>query len=264
MLPPYPRCLPHGDKSLELSLVPFGPDALDLFMRIEHPALPDAPPEGDEYESIGQFYAAIETGLRALCERLGEAEVFCGDPARQVTTGPFSSTAGRLIAVHDLTTALAALDEIVEQGEGTSRGEVWDGEEDVFHPHRDEVAHYYRFEELKVGRRYQRGDTPASGPTGEPIAVDLAGVRPMRVNPKLADHPPGSEIRTMQQRFNETYCDVLALLEGAFGGEPSMLGFAIQGMYSLKPQAQALMGLPDEDGTVAGPTFEYVEPEHRP
>ena len=119
MLPPHPRPLPHG--SLELSLVPFGPEALEMFLRIEQPAPPGAPAEGDDYETIGQFYDAIEQGLRHLCDRLGEQEVFCGDPARQVTAAHFRHTAGRLVAVDDLESALAALEEIVEQGEGTAR-----------------------------------------------------------------------------------------------------------------------------------------------
>ncbi len=148
-----------------------------MFLRLEQPAPPGAPAEGDGYETIGQFYAAIEQGLRHLCDRLGEQAVFCGDPARQVNAGHFRHTAGRLIAVDGLDSALAALEEIVEQGEGTARGEVWDGDQDIFHPERDEVAHYYRFQELKVGRRYRRGDTPQSGPTGETITVDLAAVR---------------------------------------------------------------------------------------
>src|SRR6266536_3633110 len=46
-------------------------------------------------------------------------------PARQVTMGPFIHSGGRLNAVNDLDSALAALEEIVEQGEGTARGEVW-------------------------------------------------------------------------------------------------------------------------------------------
>lgn len=91
------------------------------------------------------------------------------------------------------------------------------GDRDVHHPDRDEAAHYYRFQELSVGRRYQRGDTPRSGPTGEPIGVDLAGVRPMRRNPRRADHAPGSPIRTAQEEFDHTYCAVLHLLEQAFG-----------------------------------------------
>ncbi|MFG2058797.1 ferritin-like domain-containing protein [Micromonospora sp. NPDC048930] len=263
MLPPHPRRLPHGDRSLELSLLPFGAEALEMFLRIEQPAPPGAPAEGDDYETIGQFYAAIEEGLRYLCDRLGEREVFSGDPARQVTAVHFRHTGGRLIAVEDLGSALAALEEIVEQGEGTARGEVWDGDQDVFHPDREEVAHYYRFQELKVGRRYRRGDTPQTGPTGEAVAVDLAAVRPMRRNPRLADHAPGSAIRTAQEEFNQTYAAVLNLLDQAFNGSPRLLAVAVGSMYTLKAQAQALMQMPDGEDTSAGPTFDYVPPELR-
>ena len=256
LLPGYPRCLPHGDRSLELSLLPFGPEALELFLRLEKPALPEALPESEEYETIGQFYDAVEAGLRDLSAELGEHALFCGDPARQVTT-TFRQTSGHLFTVQDLPSALKALDEIVEQGEGTSRGEVWDGDQDVFHPERDEVAHYYRFQELRLGRRYRRGDTPRSGPTGEPVAVDLTAVRPMRHNPRLADHPEGHPIRRAQEEFNRSYCGLLNLLEEALDGAPEMLDPAIGAMYQLKGQAQALMELPDGDGTTAGPTFEW-------
>jgi CDGSH-type Zn-finger protein len=138
-------------------------------------------------------------------------------PARspRVRSAP---AAARLQAVDSLDSALAALEEIVDQGEGTARGEVWDGDQDIFHPDRDEVAHYYRLAELKVGRRYRRGDTPQSGPTGEALAVDLGGVYPMRRNPRLADHAPGSPIREAQEDFNHTYCAVLHLLEQAHDG----------------------------------------------
>jgi hypothetical protein len=263
MLPPHPRTMPHGDRSLVLSLAPFGAEAVEMFLRVERPARPGAPGEGDGYETIGQFYDAVEDGLRDLCDRLGERRVFCGDPARQVTSAGFSSTGGRLIAVRGLDSALAALMEIVEQGEGTSRGEVWDGERDVFHPGRDEVAHYYRFRELKAGRRHRRGDTPESGPTGEPVRVDPGGVRPLRRDPRPDDHPPGSAIRTAQDAFNGTYCGILRLLERAFDGEPATLDAAIGAMFALKRQADALMSMPEEGGTTAGPTFAYVPPESR-
>ncbi|MFI7230526.1 ferritin-like domain-containing protein [Nonomuraea angiospora] len=238
MLPPHPRKLPHGD--LELSLVPFGPEALEMFLRLEQPAPPGAPPEDDNYETIGQFYAAIEQGLRYLCDTLGEKEVFSGDPARQVSGGHFRHTGGRLVAVTDLASALDALEEIVEQGEGTARSEVWDGDQ-------DEVAHYYRFMELKLGRRYRRGDTPESGPTGEKLSVDLTGVLPMTPDPV----DPAA-----QEEFNHTYCAILHLLELAFNGSPRMLAVATGEMYALKAQAQELMRR-------GGLTFEYVPPELR-
>lgn len=49
MLPPHPRKPPHSD--LEVSLVPFGAEAVEMFLRLEQPAPPGAPPEDDNYES---------------------------------------------------------------------------------------------------------------------------------------------------------------------------------------------------------------------
>ena len=259
MLPGYPRCLPHSDHSFEVPLVPFGHEALDVFLKLEQTSRPDGPPESDNYETIGQFYDAIEQGLRELCAQLGESRVFCGDANRQITDESYSGGGGRIIVVDDLTSALAALQEVVEQGEGAGRVEVWDGDREPYHPERQQVAHYYRLNELKLERRYRPGDTPQSGPTGELISIDWDGIRPMRSNPRTGDHPPGSRIREMQEEFNRSYCALLALLEQAFDGNPHVLGSAIGAMYGLKAQAQALMQIPTEDGlAVAGPTFEYV------
>ena len=134
---------------------------------------------------------------------------------------------------------------------------------DVFHPEREEVAHYFRFQELKLGRCYRRGDTPQSGPTGDPICIDWEGVRPMGPNPRTSDHAPGSRIRVAQEDFSHSYCALLQLLERAFDGAPQILGSAIGEMYILKAQAQALMQTPSEDGlATAGPTFEYVSYKH--
>ncbi|MFJ3671124.1 ferritin-like protein [Streptomyces sp. NPDC090106] len=263
MLAQHPRTMPHADPSIELSLLPFGEEALAMFLRLEQPAHPGDLAESDHYETIGQFYDAVEKGLRALCAELGEEQVFTGDPARQVSGGPFAHTAGHLAPVTDLSSALAALEEIVEQGEGAARADVWDGDKDLFHPETQAVSHYYRFQELAVGRRYQPGDTPESGPTGDPVTVDPAGVRPLRPDQRLADHPEGSPIRTAQEAFNQTYCKMLQMLEQAFNGNPAMLGMSVGTMYAAKGQAQSLMALLDDDGLAAAPTFEYVAPEDR-
>ncbi|GAV38489.1 ferritin-like domain-containing protein [Streptomyces acidiscabies] len=263
MLPPHPRTMPHADPSIQLSLLPFGPEALDMFLRLEQPAHPEDPAEGDGYETIGQFYDAIGKGLRYLCAELGEDQVFTGDPARQVSGGPFAHTAGHLAPVTGLDSALAALEEIVEQGEGAARATVWDGDKDLFHPETKAVSHYYRFQELASGRRYQPGDTPESGPTGETVTVDPAGVRPVRPNQRAADQPEGSAIRTAQEAFNQTYCKMLNMLQQAFNGNPAMLAMSVGTMYVAKGQAQSLMALQDDEGRAAGPTFEYVAPEDR-
>lgn len=257
MLPGYPTTLPHGDRSFEVSLGSFGQEALELFLRIEQPSPVDAPAESDRYETIGQFYAAIRAGLVTLCRRLGEEAVFTGSPARQATDQQFYGGAGRIVAVTDLSTALQALDEIVEQGEGAKHHDVWDGDHDMFHPERDEVGHYYRFVELKAGRRFRRGDTPATGPTGDPVDIDWDGVHVMPRNPRTTDHPLGSAVRVAQEEFNHTYSALLHLLEGAFNGSPRLLSVATGEMYGLRAQALALF----EIGS--GPTFEYVFPADR-
>ena len=264
MLTPYPRPLPHADGSFEVSLLPFGREALELFLKIEQPSAPDADPQSDRYETIGQFYDAIEHGMRELCTRLGEANVFCGDPQRQVSVAVSHGGDGRIVVIDSLATALAALDEIVVQGEGARRTEVWDGDRAMFHPEHDEVGHYYRFQALKLGRCYRRGDTAASGPSGHVISVDWEGVRPMQPNPRSADHALGSRIRNAQDQFNIAYCTVLQLLDQTFDGNPQMLQKAIGAMFRLKDQADALMQIPTEDGlATAGPSFEYVAPADR-
>ena len=263
LLRPYPRALPHGDKSLQLSLGPFDAQTLESLLRLERPAALGAPAEPDRYETIGQFYSAIEDGLRSTCARLGERVVFGGDPARQLSVGHFSHSAGRLIVVDSLATALVALAEIVDQGEGADRGQVWDGDNDIFHPDHPEVAHYYRLQELQANRRYQLGDTPQTGPTGDAVLLDLDGVRPMRRNPKLVDHPVGHPIRSAQIEFNITYCNILGLLDQAFNGHPEALNDAIRTMYELGTQADGLMQMQDGAGRVAGPSFDYVSAELR-
>jgi hypothetical protein len=263
MLLPYPRPLPHSDGAFEVPLARFSRESLDIFLEIERPAPPGAPPEGEQYESIGQFYEAIRCGLIELCEHLGEAQVFRSDPARQVTDADVYTGGGSIVTVTSLDSALAALEEIVEQGEGAQL-EVWDGDADVLHPERPQVAHYFRFQELKLGRRYRRGDTPQSGPTGETIVVDWDAVLPMRPNPRTGDHAPDSPIRTAQEAFNQAYCALLHQLHHAFNGRPEVLAPAIGAMYGLTDLAQVLMRMPTEDGlTTAGPTFEYVAPASR-
>lgn len=264
MLPGYPHPLPHSDRSFQISLLAFGLEAIENFLKIEQPSRPSDPPEDDDYETIGQFYQAIEAGLRNLTAIIGEKSLFSGISGRQVTDQHVYSGGGHIFAVSDLTSALAALREIVEQGEGASHDEVWDGDDDVFHPGHDQVAHYYRFQELKFGRRYRKGDTPDSGPSGDPVSIDWEWGYPMRANPKVADHPSGSPIRLAQDGFNYTYCSLLEQLEVAFSGNPQKLNGAIGAMYTLKSQAQELMQMTTEDGlTTAGPSFEYVTPENR-
>jgi iron-binding CDGSH zinc finger protein len=135
----------------------------------------------------------------------------------------------------------------------------------MFHPQRDEVGHYFRFQALLLGRSWAAGDTPSSGPSGNPVAVDWSAVAPMRVDPRVEDFPPGSAARAAMDAFNSSYCTVLQLLERTFDGVPSLLVIATGAMYGLKEQMIELIRLDSGDGhTTAGPSFEWVPPERRP
>jgi hypothetical protein len=80
----------------------------------------EALPRGQEFATIGHLYRGIAEGLRGLCARLGERAVFVGSPRAQAT--PELLQWPQLIAVTDLASALAAVEEIIEQGEG-ARGD---------------------------------------------------------------------------------------------------------------------------------------------
>ena len=264
LMPGYPRTLPHSHPPLPISLAPFSPETLDLFLQIEKPSTVGAEPQVDCYTTIGQFYDAIRRGFTNLVDDLGETAVFCGDPARQISDIKIRGGHGRTREITDLATARAALCLIVDQGEGAAQTEVWDGDHDMFHPERDAVGHYYRFLQLRIGRRFRRGDTPCSGPSGDPVDVDWSAVRPMRIDTRLADIESGSPAHEATESVNRIYCDVLAQLEATVNGRPDMLGPAIASMFRLEPAVEKLLRIRvDDSGTVAGPSFEWVRPEDR-
>ena len=256
----YPAYLPHSADAFLVPLARFAPETIETFMRIERPEAPDAPGEEDRYDTIGQFYQAIEQGIDALCSKLGEPNVFTGDPARQITPQNFEyGGSGAIVPVYDLASALQAINEIEEQGEGLKHAEVWDGARDMFHPEREAVAHYFRYNAILLGRSYKRGDTPQSGPRGERFAVDWSAVYPMRANPRTEDYPVDSPVRTKMVEFNTAYCGLLRGLQRALSGDPPSLSRLVDVMFELKELAQTLVQLPSGDGvTTAGPSFEYV------
>ena len=258
----YPTTLPHSDESFTVPLARFSPATVQTFMRVERPEDDGAPVESDRYETIGQFYRSIEEGLINLCATLGEDLVFCGDPEHQVTDEVVRyGGSGRLIEVSDLATALTAINEIEEQGEGLKHAEVWDGDRDMFHHDRDEVAHYFRLDQIVRGRLYRRGDTPQGGPTGDTFVVDWDSVYPMRDNLRMDDFDEGSPVRVKMHDFNRVWCDMLAMLHRGLNGEPTLVSDAVSTMFELRDLARDLMQTPTGDGvTTAGPTFEYVAP----
>lgn len=263
-IPTFPTPLPHGDGSFEVNIGKFSAEGIKSFLNIERPAETDAEPLEENYHSIGQFYSAITEGLKACCASLGEAAVFSGDPAWQLTAETtYYGGAGHLIAVTDLKSALAAMDEIVEQGEGLDHSSIFDGDRNMFHPEREEVGHYFRFLEILEGRSYQRGDTAESGPTGEKFSVDWDAVHNMRMNPDISDYPEDGIQYEKMEALAQGYSDMLRMMERSFAGDPKLFGETVGTMFELRHLILELMELPAGDGeTTVGPYFAYRPAKH--
>lgn len=241
-IPEYPSYLPHSNKAFKVPLGIFSKDTIVTLMKIERPEASGAPPEDEQYETIGQFYKAIIEGLKTLSEQLGEQTLFCGDPDRQIKTeSTVYGGSGHIVPVTDLDSALFALDEIMHQGEGMDFENIWDGDRNMFHHEREEVGHYFRLNEILEGRSYQAGDTPQSGPTGEAFEVDWDAVH----QPSETRTDPGKEklIEEKTDIFCRRYCEILQLLEKGFNGDQSSFARSVGSMYELKQDAIELLKL---------------------
>jgi hypothetical protein len=155
--PNFPQRSGYFPESIQLDLMPFGEQALRHFLFLERPEgmerqdadgfVPTAPrrdplsdseamPRGQEFLTVGHLYRGIEDGLTRLTHELGERALFVGSPRAQATPEMFHWP--QVVAVTNLDSALRAVGEIIEQGEG-ARGH-W------------EDAHYGRF--LRIWDEY--------------------------------------------------------------------------------------------------------------
>jgi hypothetical protein len=253
VITPYPGPIPGGidDGQLIVGLAPLSKELLEkTFMEIEEPENPlafevvagalEPPPP-----TIGVFYSRIKEKIVAL----GDG-AFPNPPRNQVTGDDFGWE--DLIAVTNVATASAAINTIVQQGEGTTTSPM---------DAQGEIAHYYRFAEVFHGRKLI--PNPDAGPTtppdkqfiygGDKIELDTTGVYAVPTNPKTTDYPVGSAARRACTTFNYDYTGLLIALHDVFNGRPEDLGETVGKMFSLRGQAMDMMsGTPP-----VGPSFEW-------
>lgn len=200
-----------------------------------------------EYEpmTIGWFYTQI---ARALIRLSRAGKLFTGDPALQVS---WPTAPGTLYQITDLRSALLAIHEIIEQGEGTPH----DLDDD---PDPESLGHYYRFQQIVQGRRLIKNANGKWVYEGAPVRLDPAGVHPMEDDPDAYRNAVGSLARRESELFNEMYTNVLSSLNDVFNGKPDTLMNAVGLMFSLQVQAKKLFDLPTAPGagTVVGPAFQ--------
>jgi hypothetical protein len=243
MVPSYPGRIPGGvHPELVVRLAGLSDDSLDTFIAIEAPSTgnrPETPEQGKGYKTIGAFYRAILHEFRTIKPELSTE--------RQVT-GPLA-----YMVMADIDAVEAAIDLILDQGEGS------DASPEVKHTH--ELAHYYRFLEIKHRSRVSGFDQD-SQPIFEGEPLDLPAAWPMAVVPKggyLQKDVP-SDVWTMINGFDETFTQLLDQLQVVWEhGDQAALVHAIETMFGLSEQARRLMSIELGEGLGNyGPCFRVL------
>jgi hypothetical protein len=267
--PNFPRHSEFLPPGVEFALLPFGADSLTHFLYLERPEgmervdaaefIPAAPPPEpvsqaelmprlQGFLTVGHLYRGIEQGLSYLVGELGEPVLFVGEPRAQATPERFRWP--QLIAVTDLASARAALDEIIEQGEG-ARGD-W------------RPAHYGRF--FGVWNEYQK--LREQDPSFEPArpVIPAFTQQPYDID-EPQPQPTEPLTREVAELFNLGYEVLLQVLTRFFthtdetDEQLDALVHAAIGIMAgvLKPLGIALTRLPmgpENPGRTAGAAFQ--------
>ena len=261
--PVPPTQYPSG---IVVELEHFSPAVLDHFIYLERPEgkeLHDAAefvhpldyhrtlpkgrlmPSSQDYTTQGHLYRGVRHGFVVLAHHIGEKALFCGDPAAQI--GPGDAALPGLAVVTDLASAEAAIQTIIEQGEGA--------------PAHSENSHYSRFLRVKDEYAACMADDPSFQPAF-PAAHNPVMRKPL--DPEHRVHIDAPEAARVLDFANSLYGHMLRCLVQAYGrgddrdGKRLFVNTAIDLMEVLPPVAEHLASLPAgaaHPGVNAGITF---------
>jgi CDGSH-type Zn-finger protein/uncharacterized Fe-S cluster protein YjdI len=265
--PNFPVSPGYHPSGVIVELARFDADTMDHFVFLERPEgteLPDGDsfrsnrtyeratrtdvlvPSAQDFLTVGHLYKAISAGMAHLAGELGESGLFVGAPLAQI--GPDIGGFDQLIRVTSLAKAEAAIEAIVEQGEGTP-GDVED-------------SHYARFCAVRDELKQMLKADPAFDPAW-PAARNPVMRKPPTPDGKV--HVSAPDAARMLDIGNAAYGLMLRCLMGTFG-QPSatdadrrrLYGTAIDLMHAVTPIAEQLARMPaGQDAAVptAGLTF---------
>jgi hypothetical protein len=246
---------------IQLALTPFDEQTLERFLYLERPegmdlaglardfdiSGPRVPvvtgllimPEPQDFSSVGQLYRGIEQGLRALVAMYGEAQLFIGAAQSQAAARAFRG----LTPVHDLASALQALEAIVAEGEG-QRGD-W------------RVAHFGSFLAILEEYRALKQADPSFAPARPVLANPYARMPQDSYGTAQLNLYGEGDTGAVSDLFNACYGVMLQLLERIFqheeenDAEEQTLSDVAIGMMTeiIRPLGELLTILP------AGPLF---------
>jgi hypothetical protein len=267
--PNFPQRSGYFPAGIQLDLMPFGERALKHFLFLERPEgmerddaegfVPRAPtrdplseseamPRGQEFLTVGHLYRGIEDGLTRLTHELGERALFVGSPRAQATPEMFHWP--QVVAVTDLDSALRAVGEIIEQGEG-ARGH-W------------EDAHYGRF--LKIWDEYHalRDADPTFEPARPVVAAFTRQPFDLKDPVTVITDPEAHRVAEVTTIAYEVLLHLLTRFFTHTDETDEQLGLLIGSAFELmgdviRPLGHALTQLPVDsaaDGRNAGFAFE--------
>jgi hypothetical protein len=273
--PNLPQPARHYPASVRLVLLPFGEQALRHFLYLERPEgmdLDDAEglaavdeavpimsedeivPWSQDFATVGHLYRSIESGFGHLVEKFGADRVFIGPPQAQITQANFAWP--QLVSITDLASATAAIEAIVEQGEGP-RGN-W------------RQAHFGRFMGVLDEFLTWREADPAFEPA-RPVAA--ATVRPGERDPGslLISDPVTAKVADLGNVVYEVLLQVLYRLLSRIDesdAETATLADVAVGLMvdGIEPLGRVLTTLPvgsGHPGVTAGAPFElFYQPDY--
>jgi len=248
-VPTYPGPLPMGVRpGLIVPLTGLTRDVVrDVFMQIEYPeylneknkAVTLAAQFDQTYPTIGNFYDAILEELQKLPDSAWTGK-------NQITDQGMG-----LFAVNNFDDAQKAITLIKVQGEGTPGNPEGTSSSGSL-----ELAHYYTFAEIYVGKTLSQDPTTGEWSFGDP-PIPFPNTYPMATVPKEG-YPDNQDV----YNFNVIYTNILVNLHNAWnGGGSSDLSTAISLMFRLPSIATKIVQTPLPSGKGNyGPSFQYVKP----
>jgi len=200
--PDFPVERSRFPAAVDFHLAPFNETSIDHFVFLERPEgveIEDGKgfthesryprvvctnllsPTPRDYSSQGHLYHGIGRAIERLAGRLGEENLFVGHGEAQLTASEFPIPG--LFSVTDVASALKALEEIVNQGEGA--------------PAHREDSHYARFAAIRDEYAQLRAARP-----------DFNPAHPAAVNPALAEIPASKQFARVSDPLAKVLVDL--------------------------------------------------------
>jgi Ferritin-like len=272
--PNFPQPSKYFSPNIKLALIPFSEQALRYFLYLERPegmSISGVPgfevlgdlnpvelrgsivPQSQYFSTIGYLYRGIERGFSDLVKKHGEDGIFLGASQTQATEDQFGWP--ELVPVKNLTSAMRAIEGIVENGEG-ARGKWENSHFGMF------LGVFKEFMEMKqTNANFNPSKPVVAAYARPPIGVENVPIISDRFTSTVAD------------LFNASYGVAIQSLSRFFvhdkkrSEELQLLADTAVGLMTnvIKPLGIALTSLPIGShlpGLTAGPSFVLQQKEY--